>query len=227
MHLPYPIFATVDQEWRTFAASPEAAAALTRWRRAEPAFAGMEHVEDALRCRRDEGRAAAVLHALARRAATDEVAARVLLQAMLPALVRLAVKYGDGDPDTAGHVLAIAWERIRTYPSDRCTGVAGNLLMDVRKCLLAERAPIVGVPGREELAPSAEDEALPWLLLSEIAKVEKAGRIPRGSTELMLRTRVEGHSIVDIAARRGVSGSSLHQRRRRAEARLRRRLDAA
>ena len=227
MRLPYPIFATLDQEWRTFVASPEAAAALARWRRAEPAFADMDSVEDALRCRHDAERAAAVLRALVRRAATDEVAARVVLQAMLPALVRLAATYGDGDPDTGGHVLAIAWERIRTYPSDRSTGVAGNLMMDVRKCLLAERAPIVAVPGRRELAPSAEDEALPWLLLSEIAEVEKAGRIPRGSTELMLRTRVEGHSIVDIAAHRGVSDHSLHQRRRRAEARLRRRLDAA
>jgi hypothetical protein len=226
MRMPYPVFAALDREWRTFAASAQVAAALTRWGRAEPALAGFESVDDVLACRPDAERGPAALRALATRAATDEVAARVVLQAMLPGLVRLTVNAGDRDPDAAAHVLAIAWERIRTYGSDRRSAFATNLLLDVRKALLAERACLPADPWRVEESISAEDEALPWLFVWELAAREKAGDLPAGATELLVRNRVEGHSIVDLAARRGVSEHGLLQRRLRAEHRLRRDLAA-
>lgn len=222
MRMPYPVFAALDREWRSFAASPPAAAALTRWRRSEPAFAGFERVDDVLECRRDPDRGPAVLGALLARAANDEVAARVVLQAMLPGLVRLTADMSRGDPDVAGQVLAIAWERIRTYGSDRRSAVTTGLLLDVRKALLAERSPLPRDPWPAEDAPAAEEEALPWLLLWELARRERAGDFPAGATELLLRTRVEGHTMVELASHRGASKHALLQRRLRAERQLRR-----
>jgi hypothetical protein len=83
------------------------------------------------------------------------------------------------------------------------------------------------VPGRLEAAPSAEDEALPALLISETEQHEQAGRIPAGSSELIVATRVQGHTVVHLAAGRGVSAHGLVQRRRRAEQQLRHRLAVA
>lgn len=226
MRMPYPVFAALDRDWRTFATSPQVAAALTRWERSEPALAGLKGVDDVLACRRDPCQGPAVLGALVVRAATDEVAARVVLQAMLPGLVRLTADLGDGDPDAAGQVLAIAWERIRTYGSDRRSAVTTSLLLDVRKALLAEKAPLPRDPWPAEDAPSAEEQALPWLFLWELEAREKAGDLPMGATELLVRNRVEGHTIVELAAHRGVSEHGLLQRRLRAEQQLRRDLAA-
>lgn len=225
MRMPYPVFTALDREWETFTTGAEVAAALARWRRAEPALAEFESVADILACRFDPSRGPAALRALVVRAATDEVAARVVLQAMLPGLVRLTVDTGAGDPDAGAHVLALAWERIRSYGSTR-RSVAADLLCDVRKALLAERAPVPRDPWPAEDAPSAEEEALPWLFVWEIAAREKAGGLPAGATELLVRNRVEGHTIVELAARRGVSEHGLLQRRLRAEHQLRRDLAA-
>jgi len=225
MHMPYPVFTALDREWETFAAGPAAAAALVRWRRAEPALADFDSVDDIVACRFDPARGPAALRALVARAATDEIAARVFLQAMLPGLVRLTIRSGGGDPDAGDHVLAIAWERIRSYGSTR-RSVAADLLCDVRRGLRAERAPSPRDPWPAEDAPSAEEEALPWVFVWELAGREKAGRLPAGATELLVRNRVEGHTIVELAARRGVSGHGLLQRRLRAEHQLRRDLAA-
>lgn len=89
MHDRFPIFAALDQEWRQFSDSCGARAALQRWRRVEPALAGLDTVEDVLALRRDPHRADEVLGALVSRSARDQAAARVVLQALMPGLVRL------------------------------------------------------------------------------------------------------------------------------------------
>lgn len=226
MPLPYPVFADLDHEWRRFARRPETAAALAAWPASQPALAGYRTVDDILAGRRDLDWAPHVLTALVTLAESDTVAARVVLQAMLPGLVSLTMRLGDGDPDAGDHVLAIAWERIRTYGPRRNAAFTTNLLLDVRKGLLKERARQEPTPSLPlEVAPSAEEEALPHVFLAELAALEDKGMLPRGSTELLVRTRVEGHTLVELAAHREATGHALLQRRLRAEARLRRELD--
>jgi len=227
MHDRFPIFAALDQEWRQFTNSSEARTALQRWRTVEPALVGLNAMEDVLTLRRDRRRADGVLGALVSRAERDPAAARVVLQALMPGLVRLAVAFGKADPDTtAGDLVAIAWERICSYPSHRVRSVAANLLFDIRKQLVADREPMEYLPSRD-VVESAEDEVIARLFLEDLASAEASGVIAEGAAELILTTRVEGHPVVDLAARRGVTAHGLVQRRRRAESRLRDHLDVA
>lgn len=71
-----------------------------------------------------------------RRAASDELAARVMLQRLLPAMLKMANKRGPiVDNGTVGAfeiIVSAAWVVIRRYPIDRRpVHVAGNLVRDI------------------------------------------------------------------------------------------------
>jgi hypothetical protein len=109
-----PILQLLDAEWPRIATSPQARRALIRWANDHEALAGMRDLHDVLRCRRDPQVANEVHQALARSAATDQLAARTLLQILLPGLVRLVGTVGHDDPDAPDELVAMAWERICT-----------------------------------------------------------------------------------------------------------------
>lgn len=230
--MSFPAFAALDREWRRFSCEPATAAALRRWQTTEPALAGFATVDQLVAARRDPERAPGVLSALVGIAHTDPAAARVLLQAALPGLVRLSVKLSaEGRGDVAEHVLAIAWEKIRSYGAGNRGPFAPNLLLDVRKTLLAEwnaDATTAELPATHGEVPAAEDEVLARVFLDEVAAYERAGTLQPGATALLVLTRLEGHTLDEVAGRiGGVTGHGLLLRRRRAEARLRRALAAA
>lgn len=230
--MSFPAFAALDREWRRFSVDPATAAALRRWQTAEPALLGFTSVDEIVAVRRDAERAPGVLTALVRIAHTDPAAARVLLQAVLPGLVRLAVKLSaEGRGDVAEHLLAIAWERIRSYGAGNRGPFAPNLLLDVRKALIAEwnaETTSTELSTTIGAAPAAEDEVLSRVFLDEVAALERAGTLQPGATRLLVLTRLEGHTLDEVACRiGGVTGHGLLLRRRRAEARLRRALVAA
>jgi hypothetical protein len=71
-----------------------------------------------------------------RRAATDELAARVMLQRLLPAMLKMANKRGpivdNGTNGAFEMIVSAAWVVIRRYPIDRRpVHVAGNLVRDI------------------------------------------------------------------------------------------------
>ncbi len=88
---------------------------------------------DVLLSRRDPSIPGEVLSILARLAPTDALATRTLLQMLLPGLVRLVGTVGHGVPEAADEIVALAWERIRTYPTLRTGSVAAKVVLDVRK----------------------------------------------------------------------------------------------
>lgn len=223
----YPIFAALDEEWRRFIRSPEASEAADRWKHVEPELGDLRTVDDVLAARMDPCRADGVLRALVARASWDVEAARVVLQALIPGLVRLASRFADDDPDAAaGDVVAIAWERICSYPVHRRGQVAPNLLFDIRKQLVADRQPLDDLTWQVD-APSAEDEALEGLLFDELRAAEVAEMGTDEHFELVLASRVHGFPMPSIAEATGVSRHGLVQRRRRTERRLRKHLTAA
>jgi hypothetical protein len=231
------VFDALDRTWATVTSSPDAADALERWR-ADPALAApdldtlVERVWAAGKAGADRAHAA-----LAARAPTDLLAARVLLQVLRPGLRNLGrrLAMGASYDDVDHELLALAWERIRTYRIDRRpTAVAANILLDVRKLYVrAVLEPATGpvaldgvAEGRWPVAPSAEHEALdaevPSLRRAH-ARLEAAvrrGAITPESATVVWRTRVQQDDDAEVAAELGVAVRTMQRRRQRAERQL-------
>lgn len=222
----HPTLVRLDAEWRDLAQSAQSTEALERWQRGEPALGNGGNLDDVLVRRRDSIAAPSILSALARLAPVEPLAARTLLQALIPGLVRLAATAGYDDPAAVDELVSLAWERIRTYPATRHGSVAANVLLDTRKryrrhrAIEAPTATVVEVAGTWT-SPSAERVALDRTVLSDLAAARDHGVINDEVLDVILRTRFVGDALEDVADDQGCTVSRLAQRRWRAERRLR------
>lgn len=224
------VLSRLDAEWRRIASGPDAQSAVARWGAAHPQLRGLADLEELLERRRDPQRKQSVLSALAALARTEELAARTLLQALLPGIVRLASRDAYDDPHAADEMVALAWGRIRTYPPARSGPVAGNILLDVKKQYRRHwriHAPRLTVlppspvlpPSDADWARSAEDEALDRVSFAEFLEIQQCV-IGERNLRLVLRTRVDGLSLADVAKEENVSVQTLNVRRLRTEQHL-------
>lgn len=219
--------AALDREWAELNRSHGSAEALDRWSRAEPALAGLTTLAAILEERRSDPEAApAILAALARLAVDDDLAARCLLHALVPGMVRIASTIYADDPLAFDELVSLAWERIRTYPTSRPGSVAANVLWDVRKRYREHRA-IEGPesagqePLHEEPTPSAEEVVLGRGAIDDLVAAHREGVISGVALSLILRTRVDEVSL-DVAAReQQANAQQANCIRWRAERRLR------
>jgi hypothetical protein len=186
---------------------------------------------------RSQERADAVLAELIGHAATDELAARVVLQRVLPGLVNIAKRRGGGwerDRNTAfNDVLASAWIVIREFPlGRRPQRIAANVLRDaeyfafVRSRRLRSAAeqstdiesmplPVAGRDGRAVIHGATSFELVVELL---------AEARHRGFSDDDLRLAAglaSGHPVHQIAVDLGVSARTVLNRRGAVVARLR------
>jgi hypothetical protein len=221
-----PILQVLDAQWPEVASSPEARRALIRWANDHTVLAGMHDLNDVLLSRRNPSISREVLSILAKLAPADGLATRTLLQMLLPGLVRLVGTVGHGDPEAQDEIVALAWERIRTYPTSRNGSVAANVVLDVRKQYLKLRRGdqavalhLVTEPADD--ASSPEDQVLSLLLVEDIFAAQRQGQMSTAVLETILRTRIGGERLADVAAEQGVEVKVLCQRRWRAERRLR------
>jgi DNA-directed RNA polymerase specialized sigma24 family protein len=174
-----------------------------------------------------------VLVALVARAVEgDALAARVLLQLLLPGVRRLARTWwalGDAE-ERAAAAVAATYDRIRRYPlARRPCRVAANVLMDaagdLRRAARASAGPIAegyrpdtAEPGWE---PVAADPVHPAVeLIDVLADAVSEGRLSAADAELIAASRIAGTSLSEIARRRGAKLRTLQWRRKRAEAAL-------
>ena len=131
-----------------------------------------------------------------------ELAARTLLQALLGGLANLARHIGR-DADAIDEMVSLAWERIRTYPAHRPGSVSGNVCLDVRKRYLrihdTETRYAIAAP-RVALEPSAEDQVVRNAFVSELVATGEQRGLPGIVLETIIRSRVGGESITDLAA---------------------------
>lgn len=172
-----------------------------------------------------------VLLALVSRAVDgDGLAARVLLQLLLPDTRALARRWWAlGDPDErAAAALTAVYHRIRHYPLARRPGrVAANILMDASHELRRAVPRLVAVPSAEparQQAGAGGSTAVhtpsdhPAIELSELLRDSvSAGIVERDDAELIARSRIAGHRVADIAHHRGLRPRTLWDRRQRAE----------
>lgn len=232
-----PAFAALDRDWAALVASADAVAALDRWRTVPELLApDLDTLVDRVwaASKPDADRACAEL---ARWAPADRVAARTLLQVLRPGLRSLGrrLALGGSFEDVDHELLAIAWERIRTYRIDRRPRqIAANVLLDVRKRYLravVDPGELVltldGVPARRwPHVPSAEHEALESEASSlrrahaRLASAVDTGAITPLSARVVWRTRVQQDDDAEVAAELGVAVRTLQRRRQRAEREL-------
>jgi DNA-directed RNA polymerase specialized sigma24 family protein len=220
----------LEQDWRRELHGPRLHSRYAAWRRSEPALAQWRSPAAVLRLLYEPGAHAekdAALYALLGRARTDPLAGRLVLQALLPGLKRLVgrllIDVRERE-ELWSIVMACVWEGIRAYPPERKRKVAANLLLDclhealdvIARDRKAAAHALVGLPSLE---PAAEPEC-EGDVERLVREAVSAGAISDVEAWLILRTRIDGATIRELAAGWGFSWEALKRRRQRAERRL-------
>ena len=130
--------ASLQSEWRRLSYCPHALERVNSWKLTTRTLWSLDEV---LRLSGFQGAkcdpvADQVLATIVRRAATDDLAARIVLQRVLPPMLSIARRRGFGHGTTFdsafGLVLSHAWEIIRTYPIvRRPRKIAANIVRDI------------------------------------------------------------------------------------------------
>src|SRR5581483_11515784 len=133
--MSFELFFDLDADWRIVAGSRAATDAMQRWAN-DPVLGACRSLDELLArtaAGADRADAESVLRALVRLAPDDDIAARTVLQALVPALVSVARRVGAADnPDAAAEVVAVAWTKIRhAIGSQRRGSIAANLVLEV------------------------------------------------------------------------------------------------
>ncbi len=222
--------------------SPPAVAALAGWRLRHPGLAGFATVEELLAgCGRDRSvpqeEADARLALLVGEARIgDRAACRVVLERVMPGLVRVAIRrtWRSGVPFASmlDDLAASAWLVIAGYPlARRPTKIAVNILLDAEYRLFgyvpaAARATVL-VPPEElpELWAGLAGEPVDTAghpgveVLGVLAEAVRGG-LPPADGRLLAELIVCGWTPEEIAARDGVTSRAIRFRRRAAMDRL-------
>jgi hypothetical protein len=180
----------------------------------------------------DDATADLVLGALVRRARHDDLAARVVLQRLMPGIAAIATRWSRGVGRAAAfdEALGAAWEAIRTFPIDRRpVRVAFGLLTEVEyrafRKPLRRKARFEPCDVETELsnaptvwAPAAAAD--PAVELAELLDAAAAAGVPDDDLELVRRLG-RGESPISIAECHRVTDRTIRNRRREVAARLR------
>ena len=226
------VFDMLDREWVRLRRNKAAARAMADVCTVAGGAGSLAEVEAYVRGAGPED-ADAVLLALVRRAATgagssgDELAARVLLQLLLPGTRNLARRWwalGDHEERAAAAVTAV-WQRICRYPVERRPGrVAANILMDAarelrravpRMTVTLAAEPAAAGPG--VLAPEPVSSHAAAELAEVLRDAVDDGVLAHEDAMLIARSRIGGHRVADIAAHRRMASRTVWDRRQRAE----------
>jgi DNA-directed RNA polymerase specialized sigma24 family protein len=224
------LFQQLDEEWARITRSPAAGERLAEWTESSPVLAGLGDLDAVVQHANRRGQAHEsdrILFALAQRAGADDLAARTLLQAVMPGMRWLARRYhhvaSAAGEDPPSLVIALTYERIRTYPfGRRPSRIAANVLFDTRQRL--QRG--VGRPGPAIVAleslpfePADVDESSDESCeLLDHAVAQRV--IAADDAELIAMTRLGDLPVAELAADLGCPAQTLRRRRRRAEMRI-------
>ena len=231
--------AALEAEWRALVRGV-LGAKFRAWRAEDAAlkrFGGPDAVISFLHRREPPDAKDAVLLALLVRAPEEQLAGRMVFQAMLPGLKSLSARFGRSvvSFEELWQILfACLWERIVTYPVDRRPSrVAANLLRDTLKRTLAVLTREATAQGQLLEVPLDEfDDLLATEARSDgeadgsvdveaiVRRAVVARRVTDEEAELILATEVDGVPLAVVAERLGISYNAVKIRRQRAEQRL-------
>jgi len=225
------VFDLLESEWRTLADDTAKARRLRDVCQLAGDARTLGDVERYVRAAGPETADRILLQLVRHATVGDGLAARVLLQLLLPGTRNLARRWwalGDSDERAAAAVTAV-YHRIRLYPLDRRPGrIAANVLMDAARELRRSVAraemttPSADVGDRHDqsasaasLTPSTSHAA--GELAEVLVDAVDAGTITRADAELIAQSRIGGTRVEAIASRRGTSTRTLWARRQAAE----------
>jgi hypothetical protein len=225
--MSFPLFAELDADWCAVVASQGARDALARWSD-DPPLRDAQTLDEVLaRTARGSDRMEAdlVLRALMVRAPLDEIAARTVLQAVIPGLVSVARRVGAREnPDLEAEIATVAWTEIR---GGRLTGrrgsIAGQLLLDVFHVVSRLRRNDLEHPvapaDLARFAPLADDRDARRPDGREVLElVARSGRVPPEQLRLISDAVLDRLPVSVAAHRAGVSVKAMTRRRERARA---------
>lgn len=224
---PVPL-ARLEREWLSL--QPRLGLLYRAWAREEPALASFSSPRRLLAFLHSPGPSGPkdeALAALLRQAAVEPLAARLLLEALLPGLKCLARRLLF-DPsereDLWALLLAGAWERISSYPLERRPRkVAANILLDTLAdtlALLRAERRLSGELARDPLRERAAEQPVGGDVEALLAAAVRRGSLTAAEAELVLATRFDGRSLAALAEETGVAYNTMKLRRQRAERRL-------
>ena len=227
------LFKALDAEWAAVGVGRRAEQHLARWQRLEPDLADFRSpAEVVARCqvRGDTSLSNQLMSALLRSAATDRLAARSILQALLPALASLVrrPRVGGGaawsnqvqlDQDA----VAYAWEQIAeaageppAWPAMTIVNATWDRLRTAVVQNQRRTAPLVGLGSARAVETLDEETPMEQLTLA-LGEAVMDGAIDNDSAGLILRTRVIGYSPAEEAAATGRHPKAVYKQRERAE----------
>lgn len=225
------VFDLLDSEWLRLSCDRGATRRLRPVCDVAGGAASLGDVERYVRSARSPEADRVLLALVARAIEQDGLAARVLLQLLLPGTRSLARRWwalGEADERAAAAVTAV-YHRICHYPLARRPGkVAANILMDAAQELRRSVPRLVAVPSPDPAShPGADTRRAgswqspgdhPAIELTEVLHDAVAdGVVERGDAELIARSRIAGHRMADIAQHRGLRPRTVWDRRQRAE----------
>lgn len=216
------LFERLEREWRHLGSNRSTAARL-------PEVLEMTAARDLDGVRRRvEASAPAeadrVLAALAARAVEgDELAARVLLQLLLPGARRLARKWWALGTEAEREAAAVAavYDRIRCYPlARRPAKIAANVLLDAADLLrrqVHDSRRLVPWDGTVETARPPADANPAVELLDVVRHAVATNLISEDDAKLVVASRIGGRRMADLALERGAALRTVQKHRKRAE----------
>jgi hypothetical protein len=214
----------LDAEWTDLQGDPRAADVCRRWAAKVPALKGCATPAGVLR--RVPADPDAVLGALLAEAAADgRLAGRVVLQALLPKMVRMAAV--DPAAEVDDYVTAL-WCGIAAYPlARRPRSVAANLALDTLKAVRRERHAVADLVTAPELVVLAADRVPQQVVGSPpgsagpsvrhvLDLARRHGLVDASTRDLLHSVYAEGLTGASAARRHGLSPAVVRVRCSRA-----------
>lgn len=217
----------LDVDWHRLRRRPDVVRRATSWCVVEGPVDDLDTIVAAIGPTIDRHRRNDRLRRLLERAAHDDLAGRVVVQALLPDLVRLhRRRRAQGWARTGlGDLLTTTWVVVRTFnPDRRPSDIAASLVSDVdwreyraplrrkadHRCTEPDDFDRIADDGQ----PSAFDE-----LVELLTRARTAG-LPDDDLDLLCRL-ASGRRSIDVAAELGVTARTVRNRRERVAGRLR------
>lgn len=229
------IFDHLDRDWEMVAASKAAARRLASWQdEALAPFRNLTEIVDAAHRPGDPVGSDCILAAFASRSRENDLAARTLLQCLVPGAKSVAGSYqqlGTAD-EVASMVVSTLTEKIRSYPFERRPQrIAANLLNDTRHVLYDEaraHARLVEAVGPmlsfEADIPNAEAKVVHHPaneVISVVGQAVGSGVIDQRAANIVIGHRVFDQPLSTFPELDGLADDTRRRYRLRAERALR------